>query len=145
MTTKRYFFLLSLALTQSTNGFSVIPTKATMSRLPTALFDVWYPETFDRAVYCANALGMCDVNEMMELADELEQFQGCFFEENAHDCEKEKMDRQDVAELLSLEAEVMLRRDYFEKANLFKHDVETNERKQNFEQHMKDLDAYSNY
>jgi hypothetical protein len=85
------------------------------------------------------------VEEMLQLADELEEYQGCFFEENVHDCEKEKMDRMDVADLLRLEAEVLLRRDYFVNANLFKENVESTIRKEHFEDHRKDLDAYSSY
>lgn len=83
--------------------------------------------SFDRAVFCADEPSLCDVDEMFLLADELEKYQGCFFE-GGDDCEKEKMDRLDVAGLLRLEAEVQLRHDYLENANLFKEDVQNAKR-----------------
>lgn len=55
-------------LTASTSAFS--STRSTMRSTrssPTALF--YHPPTFDRAVECANEFGLCDVDELLNLAE----------------------------------------------------------------------------
>ena len=108
-----------------------------------------YPHReFHRAVECATETGLCDVDELLQLADDLEKHgEECFFE-NERDgeaCEKEKDDRVDVAGVLRLEAELLLRQDYLKNANLFKDDVEKARRRQSWEDHQGELDMYSNY
>lgn len=106
-----------------------------------------YPHReFHRAIECAENPGHCDVDEMLKLADDLEKYDECFFEKDDPKlCDKEKMDRMDVADLLRLKAEVMLREDYLENANLFKADVEQSRNKENWEEHKQEIDWYSNY
>jgi len=106
-----------------------------------------YPhKNFHRAVDCASEPGLCDVDELLELADKLEEYDGCFFEDDSDKaaCMKEKDDRLDVADLLRLEAELLLREDYLENANLFKADVDK-ARLQEWDEHCQELDMYSNY
>merc|ERR1719350_886285 len=78
---------------------------------------------FGRAVECAENFGLCDVDEMTNLADQLMSFEGCIFEEGVEMCEKEEQDRRDVAETLQLGVELQLRMDYLKNANLFADDV----------------------
>ena len=57
-------------LTASTSAFS--STRSTMRSTrssPTALF--YHPPTFDRAVECANEFGLCDVDELLNLAEDM--------------------------------------------------------------------------
>ena len=49
----------------------------------------------------------------------------CFFEENSMLCDKELSDRGDLAELLRLQSELLLRTDYLKNANLFASDVQS--------------------
>ena len=58
---------------------------------------------------------------------DLEDFQGCFFEENQEEGlrEKEIQDRKDVAETLRLSAELRLKQEYLEDANLFAESVKS--------------------
>ena len=56
-------------LTASTSAFSSTRStmRSTRSSPPTALF--YHPPTFDRAVECANEFGLCDVDELLNLAE----------------------------------------------------------------------------
>lgn len=78
---------------------------------------------FERAVECGEKYGLCDVEELDRLAEELEFYHGSFFEKSPELQEKEIQDRKDLAEVLRLEAELLRRQDYLKKANLFKEDV----------------------
>ena len=51
----------------------------------------------------------------------------------------------DVASLLRLEAEVLLREDYLDNANLFKENVDQARLKESWSEHQEELDMYSNY
>ena len=108
-----------------------------------------YPhQEFHRAIDCATEPGLCEVEELMKLADDLERHgEECFFEkeEDTAACEKEKDDRLDVASLLRLEAEVLLREDYLDNANLFKENVDQARLKESWSEHQEELDMYSNY
>jgi hypothetical protein len=75
----------------------------------TALFVA--PDTFYRAVELAEGRHSATVDELNDLATELEEFVGCNFEEDAAPevCEKEIQDRVDVAEILRLKIELKLR------------------------------------
>lgn len=91
-----------------------------------------YPPEFHRAVECAKNQGLCDVDELIRLADELEAYDdSCFFEVEKigqdGDCEKEVLDRLDVADLLRAESETAQRRDTLEFSNLFTDNVEKHE------------------
>lgn len=67
---------------------------------------------FGRAVECAEHFGVCDADEMVTLADKLDDIEGCVYEDGvqAKDvCEKEIQDRKDVADTLRMGAELQLR------------------------------------
>lgn len=83
-------------------------------------------ETFEKAVECAENFGYCDLEELEQLAEELESFNGNFFEHDENHPQlmtKEIEDRKDVAEILRLQEELRLRMDYLDKANLFAKDM----------------------
>ena len=162
-------FMLASIFASCTAGFSVTP-KLTQRVVPDNKALFYYPdESFIKAVRCAGNTGMCDVGELLKLADgaciwtndwasnsfekfvftltfthifllspcliELEDFQGCFFEENQEEelCNKEIQDRKDVADTLRLQAELHLKQEYLKEANLFadsvksEHDVQDRE------------------
>lgn len=79
-------------------------------------------EKLDRAIECALEPGKCSDRENGELADSLEAFKGCLNEQE--DCEQEQIDRQDVTDILRMDAELTLRRVYLNSVNLFKERVE---------------------
>mmetsp|Transcript_2210 Transcript_2210/g.2664 ORF Transcript_2210/g.2664 Transcript_2210/m.2664 type:complete len:143 (-) Transcript_2210:818-1246(-) len=120
-------FMLASIFAYCTAGFSVTP-KLTQRVVPDNKALFYYPdESFIRAIKCAGNTGMCDVDELIKLADELEDFQGCFFEENQEEelCNKEIQDRKDVADTLRLQAELHLKQDYLKEANLFADSVKS--------------------
>ena len=58
----------TLALLAPTiSAFSAARSTIIRTSSPTALF--YHPETFDRAVECANNFGLCNVDELLELSD----------------------------------------------------------------------------
>lgn len=80
-------------------------------------------QRMDRAVTCATQPGTADsVKELQTLADDLESYTGCLIDDD--DCEQEKIDRQDVADILRMEANLQLRQVYLQNANSFKEAVE---------------------
>lgn len=95
-------------------------------------------EGFERAVTCAKHDGLCDVDELLKLADELESYSDSFFFEFQeqqsleNDCEKEVLDRLDVVDLLRAEAETTMRRDTLEFENLFTANVENHKQNKSF-------------
>lgn len=67
-------------------------------------------DTFYDAVQLAEAgEKKIDLDELDRLATALEQVDGCQFEEQGGLCEKEVLDRLDVAEILRLQIELQLR------------------------------------
>ena len=67
-------------------------------------------ETFYKAVQLAEqGQKEIDIVELDRLATELEQFEGCKYEEESGFCDKEIQDRLDVAEILRLQIELQLR------------------------------------
>ena len=114
-----------LSLIASAGAFSLAPSAKSSLALQASL-PKSYPQEFDRAVECSKTFGECDVEELEKLADDLLDFQGCYFEDSHNDwlCDKEQDDRKDVADVLRLQAELQLRMDYLENANLFKGDVD---------------------
>ena len=84
-----------------------------------------YPhQDFERAIECASTTGLCDDGELNKLADKLEACEGCFFFTDKEGCKQEKVDRQDVVDILRMDAALQLRQVYLENANLFKERVE---------------------
>lgn len=90
-------------------------------------------ETMERALDCAEKFGVCDLDQMEELANELEQMNGNYFEKPSASSsdlgetmtlsEKEIADRNDLAEVLKMQSELRLRMEYLHDANLFAKDV----------------------
>jgi hypothetical protein len=77
-----------------------------------------------RAVECATKFNLCNVDELERLATKLENVNECLFEEQGEAlCDKEMEDRKDVAEVLLLQRELLLRMDYIKNSNLFSEDV----------------------
>jgi hypothetical protein len=104
-----------------------------------------YPECFDRAVECSSDVDRCSVDELLKLADELESYKGAFFEDSPTLQIKEVKDREDLADVLRLEAELQLRQDYLRKANIFcdnvKKSIDSIEKKD----YMELMDDYADY
>uniref|UniRef100_A0A7S3L8I6 Uncharacterized protein n=1 Tax=Amphora coffeiformis TaxID=265554 RepID=A0A7S3L8I6_9STRA len=88
---------------------------------------------FYRAVQIADSIrdsnSKIDVEELDKWASELEQIDGCVFEDGSSPelCDKEIQDRLDVAQIFRLEIELKLRLDYLKNhSNLFADDVRKN-------------------
>jgi hypothetical protein len=58
--------ILLIIQTVATAAFSINHTRAVVRSIKTALN--YHPETFERAVDCASNYGMCDVDELLNLA-----------------------------------------------------------------------------
>mmetsp|Transcript_12594 Transcript_12594/g.30737 ORF Transcript_12594/g.30737 Transcript_12594/m.30737 type:complete len:141 (+) Transcript_12594:137-559(+) len=108
-------------LVASTSAFSTTQTGVRSFKTTTAL--CYHSTAFDRAVDCANRYGMCDVDELLQLSEELEKFQGCFYETDAETCTKEIDDRKDLADALLMQGELRERNHYVQEGNLFAYDV----------------------
>ena len=104
-----------------------------------------YPEKFERAIQCSTHFGLCDADELIELAEELESYQGSFFEKDDELRAKEASDRKDIADVLRKEAELKLRLDYVKNGNLFKEDVEEAATLKRRDEYLDAMDAYSEY
>ena len=111
-----------LALANAALAFNAA-LKISHQQPSTTAIHIAVPENFERAVECSQSYGLCDVDELLTLAEDLESHQGAFFESEERLRAKEIKDRLDLAEVLRMEAELSLRHDYLEKANLFKEDV----------------------
>ncbi|KAL3757059.1 hypothetical protein ACHAWU_002898 [Discostella pseudostelligera] len=61
---------------------------------------------YERGVECANNFGMCDIDEVLDLSEELDGYLDCYVGDNPHDCQEEVDDRQDLAEALLVQAEM---------------------------------------
>eukprot|EP00558_Chaetoceros_sp_UNC1202_P005652 CAMPEP_0197246648 /NCGR_PEP_ID=MMETSP1429-20130617/18653_1 /TAXON_ID=49237 /ORGANISM="Chaetoceros sp., Strain UNC1202" /LENGTH=134 /DNA_ID=CAMNT_0042707363 /DNA_START=40 /DNA_END=444 /DNA_ORIENTATION=+ len=119
-------FLSLSAVLSSASAFNVQPTHICATKLQSSPNGEM--EIFERAVECAEKFGVCDIEKMEELAKELEEFNGAYFESADEDnaaamMQKEVNDRRDIAEILKLQGELRLRMDYLDNANLFAHDV----------------------
>ena len=88
---------------------------------------------------------MCDADELIDLAEELESYQGSFFEKDDTLRTKEVQDRNDVADVLRKEAELKLRLDYLKNGNLFKEDVEDAVMIKRRDEYLELMDEYSDY
>lgn len=154
---------VGLLLVSGTGAFSVTPMSISKTRTVSEVRQLTrnlvltmmsstskpYPhQEFHRAIECASEPGLCDVDELMCLADDLENHgEKCFFadEKDAMACEKEKKDRLDVSSLLRLDAEVLLREYCLDNANVFRDNVEEARLRESWNDHQEGLDMYSNY
>ncbi|KAL7485016.1 hypothetical protein ACHAW6_010614 [Cyclotella cf. meneghiniana] len=68
----KYLSIIALLSTSTTRAFYL--PRTTLPR-PSATALHFYPENFDRAQECATHYGICNVDELEQLANELEQFQ----------------------------------------------------------------------
>jgi len=141
-------FLVSLLLpTALAFHASIAPRPYTSAHTrPTATTKLCaFPERFERAVKCGEHYDLCDVDELNDLADELESYQGSFFEQEDNLRDKETKDREDLADLLRKEAELKLRQDYLKNANLFKQDVDEAVMIKERDEYIDVMDQYSEY
>ena len=102
-----------------------------------------YPEKFERAVQCSTNFGLCDTEELINLAEELESYQGSFFEKDDELRAKEASDRKDMADVLRKEAELKLRLDYLKNGNLFKEDVEEASMLKHRDEYLEAMEEYA--
>lgn len=105
--------------------------------------NIYHQDHFQRAIECAQQEGLCGTYELLELAQELKEFDACLFVYEDDDenqlsssnqdtvytteedvCERQEMDRLDLADLLQTEGELRIRRDTVTFANSFKEQVE---------------------
>lgn len=63
--------------------------------------------TLDRAVDCANNFGLCDIEEILDLSDELDAYMGCFVEDGPEACENEINERKHLADALLMQGEII--------------------------------------
>jgi hypothetical protein len=119
VTTMKHLATLSLLLSSASAFYVSAPP---VSVLKTALH--YYPKTFERAIECGENFGRCDVDELLKLADELESYDEVYFEESLQDGDVELRDRQELVDVLRMEAELKQRQDHLKGSNLFVHDVE---------------------
>ena len=85
---------------------------------------ITYFEDLEKAVDCASTFGKCSVPLLRELADKVDAgSDSCMWEVSQELCQKEIDDRKDVADILRLQAELVLRMEYLDRANLFADDV----------------------
>ncbi|KAL7499478.1 hypothetical protein ACHAWT_007759, partial [Skeletonema menzelii] len=101
--------LLIACLPATLIAFSTHPKIMTRQSV-TAVY--YHPDVFEKAVDCAQNYGMCNVDELLNLAEELEQYNGCYYEDGAEACQKEIDDRHDLADLLLLQTELQQRDHY---------------------------------
>lgn len=78
---------------------------------------------YDRAADCANNFGMCDIDELLDLSEELDEYLGCFVEDGPEACEKEIDDRQDLSEALLVQGEMREHQRYVQDGNIFAYEA----------------------
>jgi len=81
------------------------------------------PQTYDRALDCANNFGLCNIDELLDLSEELDEYLGCYVEHGPEACENEINDRQDLAEALLVQGEMMEHNRYVQEGNVFPQDA----------------------
>eukprot|EP01083_Nonionella_stella_P029512 81220_1 len=118
-----FLAILLAASIPSTSAFSTAIQAKIATRTPTTTTLYYHPASFERAVDCATTFGMCDIEELVELSEELDKLQGCFYESGEEDCSKEIDDRKDLADALLLQGELRERTHYIKEGNLFAYDV----------------------
>jgi hypothetical protein len=173
MTSPSLFVLSTLLLASSAHGFQgIMVPPSTIGRPAVTGINMasdasnnaennnhgWaYPPQFHRAVECVKTQGLCHVDELLALADELEQYEdSCLWQVPMNsdgtdapdnDCETEFLDRLDIADLLRAEAEMIQRRENaLEFSNLFREKIEKDEDQESQPQPPKEvIDLYSNF
>mmetsp|Transcript_24269 Transcript_24269/g.41530 ORF Transcript_24269/g.41530 Transcript_24269/m.41530 type:complete len:142 (-) Transcript_24269:244-669(-) len=80
------------------------------------------PETYDRALDCANNFGLCGIDELLDLSEELDEYLGCYVEHGPEECEKEIDERQDLSEALLVQGEMLEHDIYIQQGNFFNPD-----------------------
>mmetsp|Transcript_32600 Transcript_32600/g.79094 ORF Transcript_32600/g.79094 Transcript_32600/m.79094 type:complete len:153 (+) Transcript_32600:132-590(+) len=120
----KFSLLTSLALCLcQTHAFTTLSAPSIRPRtFALAVTDV-ETDNYFRAIECAEG-SSCSMEELETLAADLEDVEGCKFEEEAENCDREVQDRLDVAHMLRLRIELQLRMDYLKKENLFASDVQ---------------------
>eukprot|EP00980_Cylindrotheca_fusiformis_P020489 scaffold7542_cov113-Cylindrotheca_fusiformis.AAC.5 len=103
--------LLAASLKSTSNAFMLPAASSSSGMQSITLHQAATPlvekETFFRAVECAEG-SRATVEELDKLATQLEDVDGCKFEEG-ETCEQEIRDRMDVAQILRLRIELKLR------------------------------------
>ncbi|KAL3808459.1 hypothetical protein ACHAXA_008289 [Cyclostephanos tholiformis] len=79
--------------------------------------------TYDRAMDCANNFGMCDIDELLDLSEELDEYMGCFVENGPEACDHEINNRQELSEALLVQGEMREHQRYVEEGNVFPYDA----------------------
>lgn len=74
---------------------------------------------YDRGLDCASNFGLCDIDELLYLSEELDDHLGCFVEDGPEACENEIDDRQDLSEALLVQGEMREHQRYVEEGNVF--------------------------
>ncbi|KAL7543371.1 hypothetical protein ACHAXR_012718 [Thalassiosira sp. AJA248-18] len=110
-----------LAGIPSTSAFSASTIRAEIvSRSSTSMLN-YHPnpeETHDRALDCVNNFGMCDIDELLYLSEELDEYLGCHVEDGPEECDKEIDERQALSEALLVQGEMMEHNRYIQEGNL---------------------------
>lgn len=105
-------------------AFSTKPNRIVRRQTAAATTTLYYhPAVFEKAVDCAQNYGMCDVDELLNLAKELDQYNECYYESEPEACQKEIDDRHDLVDALLLQGEMQQRDHYLKEGNLFAYDV----------------------
>mmetsp|Transcript_518 Transcript_518/g.1038 ORF Transcript_518/g.1038 Transcript_518/m.1038 type:complete len:186 (-) Transcript_518:307-864(-) len=102
------------------------PQTETYAPHPSAYGPQTEAQTYDRALDCVNNFGMCDIDELMDLSEDLDQDLGCFVDNGPEACENEINDRQHLAEALLVQGEMMEHERYVQEGNVFPQDANQN-------------------
>eukprot|EP00584_Thalassiosira_punctigera_P020174 CAMPEP_0172549518 /NCGR_PEP_ID=MMETSP1067-20121228/18578_1 /TAXON_ID=265564 ORGANISM="Thalassiosira punctigera, Strain Tpunct2005C2" /NCGR_SAMPLE_ID=MMETSP1067 /ASSEMBLY_ACC=CAM_ASM_000444 /LENGTH=154 /DNA_ID=CAMNT_0013336911 /DNA_START=82 /DNA_END=546 /DNA_ORIENTATION=- len=111
-------FVLPSASAFSSTTRNKIPARSSATKLN------YNRETYGRAVDCANNFGMCSIDELLDLSEELDEFLGCYVEHHPEACEEEIDDRQELSEALLVQGEMMEHEKYIQAGNnIFPYDA----------------------
>eukprot|EP00977_Amphora_coffeiformis_P030244 scaffold45609_cov214-Amphora_coffeaeformis.AAC.1 len=110
------------------HGRSTTTTQLAMAEEESSSSHYYDPNQDDlqRSIECATTTGLCPDDELIRLAELLESYDECLGSSSDadDDCEQERVDRQDVADILRADAALQLRLVYLNNANAFKERVE---------------------
>jgi hypothetical protein len=123
------YLALLLLLICAAHGFGLISLGSPPVRSSAGLFSattetspqvVSYFDDWVEAIDCASQFGTCDIETLEKLADKVRAGDGCTFEtENTEACDQERVDRQRLAEMLHLQAQLRQQMDDLEVTNAF--------------------------
>ena len=124
-------FAILLLLATGVRGFGVLPLGSSVhssTYLPSTSESeaVSYFEDWVEAIDCASQFGECDIDKLRTLADKVQAGDDCTFESseaNQEACDKERADRQRVADMLRLQAHLQEQMDDLEVVNAFARSV----------------------